>query len=115
MSDLIIREEAIKALGDIHPLDYNARAYKFKIESIPSADILDHARAIKEYCERFPECEGCRFYNGLPFRCAFGMCPQEWHLSEGEAKPNESLIKDCCEAQGHLWADNNIFEDVEEN
>lgn len=34
---------------------------------------------------------------------------------ESEVKPNESLIKDCCEAQGHLWADNNIFEDVEEN
>lgn len=40
---------------------------------------------------------------------------KKWDLPEGEAKPNESLIKDCCEAQGHLWADNNIFEDVEEN
>lgn len=89
MSDLIIREEAIKALGDIHPLDYNARAYKFKIESIPSADIIDHARAIKEYCEHFPVCEGCRFYKKFPFRCTFGICPQEWKLPEGEKGGND--------------------------
>lgn len=124
MSDLISRETAQAEINKCHNtcgvthqgvwnecVDSISRT----IDYIPSADILEHARAIKEYCERFPECEGCRFYNGLPFRCAFGMCPQEWHLPEGEAKPNESLIKDCCEAQGHLWADNNIFEDVEEN
>ena len=97
--DLISREEAIKALGDIHPLDYNARAYKSKIESIPSADILDQARAIKENCEQFSECEGCRFYNGLPFRCTFGICPQEWKLPEGEKKSptfiDSAPLKDC--------------------
>lgn len=124
MSDLISREEALS-----HPfangkydkenanLDYilGFESYKEWLETLPIVDIIDHARAIKEYCEHFPECEGCRFYKGLPFRCVFVSCPQGWDLPEGEAKPNESLIKDCCEAQGHLWADNNIFEDVEEN
>ena len=119
MSDLISREKAIRAtIGmtsetgiDEAPLEYA----EDNLRRIPSADIMECARAIKEYCEHFPECEGCRFYKGYPFGCAFGMCPQEWKLPEVEAKPNESLIKDCCEAQGHLWADNNIFEDVEEN
>ena len=37
MSDLIDRQAAIAALGDIHPLDYNAQAYKARIEKLPSA------------------------------------------------------------------------------
>ena len=37
MSDLISRQAAIAALGDIHPLDYNAQAYKARIEKLPSA------------------------------------------------------------------------------
>lgn len=54
------------------------------IDSIPPVDVIEHARAIKEYCEGFPNCEGCRFYKGLPFRCTFGMCPQKWNLPKGE-------------------------------
>ena len=37
MSDMIERQAAIEALGDIHPLDYNAQAYKARIEKLPSA------------------------------------------------------------------------------
>ena len=39
MSDYIDRQAAIDALGDIHPLDYNAQAYKARIEKLPSADV----------------------------------------------------------------------------
>ena len=37
MTDYIDRQAAIDALGDIHPLDYNAQAYKARIEKLPSA------------------------------------------------------------------------------
>lgn len=36
-TDCISRQAAIDALGDIHPLDYNAQAYKARIENLPSA------------------------------------------------------------------------------
>ena len=35
--DLIDRQAAIDALGDIHPLDYNAQAYLDRIKRLPSA------------------------------------------------------------------------------
>lgn len=38
MKDIIYRQDAIDALGDIHPLDYNAKAYKARIEKLPSAE-----------------------------------------------------------------------------
>lgn len=87
MSDLISREKALddEGLAVFHYYDdySNMRNY---LKTIPSADIMECARAIKEYCEHFSECEGCRFYKGLPFRCEFGICPQEWNLPEGEKK-----------------------------
>lgn len=36
MSDLISRA-AIDAIGEVHPLDYNAQAIKSRIERLPSA------------------------------------------------------------------------------
>ena len=83
MSDLISREEVLKHTMEDNPF------YKYvlveSINSIPSADILEHAREIKDYCEGFPNCEGCRFYNGtIHFRCDFHVCPNEWNLPEGE-------------------------------
>lgn len=37
MSDLISRQEAIDAIGEIHPLDYNAQAIAERIKELPSA------------------------------------------------------------------------------
>ena len=88
MSDLISREAVINAIADTI-LNGESLGYVLAeeiVSEIPSADIIEHARTIKEYCERFSECEGCRFYKGLPFRCTFGICPQEWKLPEGEKK-----------------------------
>lgn len=61
------------------------------IYNAPSADIMERAREIQDYCEGFPNCEGCRFYKNLPFGCTFGICPQEWNLPTP-------------------WADDSIFE-----
>lgn len=46
MSDLISREAAIDALGDIHPLDYNGQSILEKIKSLPSTEEM----AFNEWC-----------------------------------------------------------------
>lgn len=101
MSDLISREEALS-----HPfangkydkenanLDYilGFESYKEWLETLPSADILEHARAIKEYCKSKPDnvfaCMRCPFFNGEKDDKAicklFGTPPHEWELPEGE-------------------------------
>lgn len=45
MSNLISREAAIDALGEIHPLDYNGQAILEKIKALPSAE--KHGRWVK--------------------------------------------------------------------
>lgn len=69
--------------------DYQTRR---NIESIPSADIMECARTIKEYCEnRLLKlgancCDSCPFKsNILAFACAISHeLPSEWDLPEGE-------------------------------
>ena len=38
MNDLIYRQEVIDAIGDVHPLDYNAIAIRDRIKALPSAN-----------------------------------------------------------------------------
>ena len=38
MSDLISRQAAIDAVGDVHPLDYNGQAILHRIQQLPSAE-----------------------------------------------------------------------------
>lgn len=96
MSDLISREEALS-----HPfangkydkenanLDYilGFESYKEWLETLPTASILDHARAIKEYCEN-RKCEECDFADHNISRSTIcGLhyaCPCGWNLPEGE-------------------------------
>ena len=86
MSDLISRQAVINAIANtcFWLSADNWEELTKCINSIPSADIMECAKEIKDYCEGFPNCEGCRFYKGYPFRCTFGICPQEWDLPEGE-------------------------------
>ena len=51
MSDYISREAAIEALGDVHPLDYNAQTYKHNIENLPAADVREVKRGKWEEVE----------------------------------------------------------------
>ena len=101
MSDYISREEALS-----HPfangkydkenanLDYilGFESYKEWLETLPTASVLEHARAIKEYCrdrDNLDEpCEGCpfHFYMGYKGHCRFKSFPSEWNLPEGEEK-----------------------------
>ena len=96
MSDLISREKVVKCIESrnerlVHDEEYRKKRGDIdllgaipSIHNIPPADIMEYAKEIKDYCEGFPNCEGCRFYKGLPYRCMFGICPQEWDLPESE-------------------------------
>ena len=87
MSDLISRQAVLDELEKWDWQDlYLPIHFKQILDDVPSADIMECAREIKDYCEGFPNCEGCRFYKGLPFRCVFVSCPQGWDLHEGEKK-----------------------------
>ena len=71
--DLIDRQAAIDALGDIHPLDYNMIAVAKKINSLPSAQ----PRKKKEWIDRGKdmtlrwECPVC----GRRDRHIYNFCP----------------------------------------
>lgn len=60
---------------------------KSLVEDIPSADILEHARVIKEYCKKNLKtphfwCEGCPLYKVM---CQPVLSvPSMWNLPEGE-------------------------------
>ena len=50
MDDLINRRAAIDAIGEVHPLDYNAQAIKSRIERLPSAQ------------PEIIHCKDCKFF-----------------------------------------------------
>lgn len=98
MSDLISREEVKKVLVDNgYGGDFGRNMMLDVIDSIPSAYIIDHARAIKEYCKEhrnehnFYMCDTCKYapseysssLHEKPYKCPFNV-PAYWDLPEGE-------------------------------
>lgn len=85
MSDLISREFLQTAIHNFFnglnhtPTEEDIQRY---IEVAPSADIMECARAIKEYCNQFSECKDCGCLNKS--YCAFYTCPDDWILPKGE-------------------------------
>lgn len=97
MSDLISREAVINAIADTI-LNGESLGYVLAeeiVSEIPSADIMECARAIKEYCrdrDNLDEpCEGCpfHFYMGYKGHCRFKSFPSEWKLPEREKGGND--------------------------
>lgn len=85
MSDLISREKAIWAIDNDD--EYAYYQTRRNIENIPTADIMDCARAIKEYCVNRVShnptmCDSCPIYKVM---CKPDIsCPYHWDLPEGE-------------------------------
>jgi len=79
-SDLISREWLLK-----QPLDTSNYPSNY-VKSAPSADIMECARAIKEYCERERiNCVECPFYNcERDLSCVLCDPCMSWDLPEGE-------------------------------
>lgn len=97
MSDLISRETVQAEINKCHITSgvKNQGVWNECVDSIsrtidyiPSADILECARAIKKYCEKYDEsCVGCPFNSARPTKwCELGgsSLPYEWDLPEGE-------------------------------
>lgn len=54
---LIEKDKAIDAIGEVHPLDYNARSTKARIEQLPTIEIV----RCRECRHRFVDGENVRF------------------------------------------------------
>lgn len=98
MSDYISRETAAwffrSTREHLRPQDYKS-ADEFNtrdlmllnaeqaIRSMPSISVIDHARAIKEYCkDKGDDCTGCPFDNTNACELSRVMLPNEWFLPE---------------------------------
>lgn len=60
MGEYVKRSDAIQAVGDVHPLDYNAQGIVERIKTIPAADVAEvkHGRWIYAGIRgRFPVCK----------------------------------------------------------
>ena len=90
MSDLISKKELKDYLE--RNISFGGVEKKFEfydmIDSIPSADIMEYVRAIKEYCkENQSNCENCQFQL---FENDYKIClmqitsPMYWDLPESE-------------------------------
>ena len=83
MTDLISRQAAIDAVGDVHPLDYNSVAIVERLKNLPSAEpeIIRCEDCIhwseNNMCER-PELSGNKWHDSRYFEtypddyCSFG-------------------------------------------
>ena len=61
--DLIERQDAIKAIGDIHPLDYNAQSLRTRIEQLPSAEPVIRCKDCKHWYSDADTGMACEFTN----------------------------------------------------
>ena len=83
MNDLISREELLKEEATIEGYSSVRFVLVDDIMTAPSADIMECARAIKEYCkDRY--CDDCIFDNGKSFSCRLQPIPTDWDLPEGK-------------------------------
>ncbi len=94
--ELISRKNVLAQMKSYHDdcaqtSEYTRLGFETAMEVVkaePSADILDHARAIKEYCrERMKNplcCNGCPLYGKLCFPHDNMPIPCKWDLPEGE-------------------------------
>lgn len=94
MSDLISRQAVENITWEepsyTDPLNVLTEV-RDKVRELPSADIIDHARAIKEYCVNRVShnptmCDECPIYKVM---CEPDIsCPYHWDLPEGEKGGN---------------------------
>ena len=98
MGDLISREFLQTAIHNFFnglnhtPTEEDIQRY---IEVAPSADIMECARAIKDYCRNRDSldepCEGCpfHFYDGFAGFCVinYGLYPNEWYKTDKRDLP----------------------------
>lgn len=68
MGEYVKRSDALQAVGDIHPLDYNGQGIVERIKAIPAADVVErkvghwifHPEQKNIYGGKLIECSECR-------------------------------------------------------
>lgn len=76
MTDLISRQAAIEAIGEVHPLDYNGQAILTRLKELPTIDPVKHGKWVKregsdwEWAQEY-NCSECRKYRLV-------VTPKEW-------------------------------------
>lgn len=102
MSDLISREEALShpfANGKYDKENANQdfilgfESYKEWLETLPTVDIMECARAMKKACGEI-DCAFCPIHY---LCCVEDIRPFDWNLPEGEAKPNDNTQNIGCD------------------
>lgn len=73
---VIEKDKAIEAIGDIHPLDYNARSTKARIEKLPTIEIV---RCME--CKRRDICRTTNIWAVPP--------NDNWFCADGERRSKE--------------------------
>ena len=58
MGEYVKRSDALQAVGDVHPLDYNGQGIVKRIKAIPAADVVEVVRC-KDCIHRDPEDRKC--------------------------------------------------------
>ena len=83
MGEYVKRSDALQAVGDIHPLDYNGQGIVERIKAIPAADVVEvrHGRWVYAgFLGQFPvyKCSLCgnmaRDYRAVLLHCV-NYCP----------------------------------------
>ena len=78
MGEYVKRSDALHAVGDVHPLDYNGQGIVKRIKDIPTADVVKVVR-----------CRDCKHYNA-GFEClveGYGIeRPADWFCADGKRK-----------------------------
>ena len=78
MGEYVKRSDALQAVGDVHPLDYNGQGIVERIKAIPAADVVKVVR-----------CRDCKHYNA-GFEClveGYGIeRPADWFCADGKRK-----------------------------
>lgn len=61
MREYITRSSALQAVGDVHPLDYNAQGIVERIKAIPAADVapVRHGKWERTEGNPYPSCSEC--------------------------------------------------------
>ena len=88
MSDLISRQAAIDAIGEVHPLDYNRQAILERIKALPSAqpEWNNHTVACL-LAELYDDTCACN-YNGID-----EWLPEKCELLDSCPNPEKQLVK----------------------
>lgn len=96
MGEYVKRSDALHAVGDVHPLDYNAQGIVERIKTIPAADMVEvvrcrdckHRIVNEHYGEKgYLKLKAmCELDRGDPFELGRYAEEDDWFCADGKRK-----------------------------